>query len=137
VALPDVPFDARGGIIPNEGGRVINPENKQPVEGEYVVGWIKRGPSGIIGTNKPDALDTVNKMIEDVSNLPALDPSNASPLAIEQLIKSRQPDYVTYTDWLLLDKLEQENGANQDRPRIKFSRVADMLAALSKAKEGV
>ncbi len=135
VALPDVPFDAKGGVIPNEHGRVIDPATKQPVQGEYAVGWIKRGPSGIIGTNKPDALDTVNMMIEDVPNLPALNSADASPEAVEMLIRSRQPEYVSYTDWQILDKLEQDNGAVQGRPRIKFSRIPDMLEALAKAKE--
>ncbi len=135
VALPDVPFDAKGGVIPNEHGRVIDPATKQPVQGEYAVGWIKRGPSGIIGTNKPDALDTVNMMIEDVPNLPALNSADASPEAVEMLIRSRQPEYVSYTDWQILDKLEQDNGAVQGRPRIKFSRIQDMLEALAKAKE--
>ncbi len=135
VALPDVPFDAKGGVIPNEHGRVIDPATKLPVQGEYAVGWIKRGPSGIIGTNKPDALDTVNMMIEDVPNLPALNSADASPEAVEMLIRSRQPEYVSYTDWQILDKLEQDNGAVQGRPRIKFSRIPDMLEALAKAKE--
>jgi ferredoxin--NADP+ reductase len=135
VALPDVPFDARGGVIPNEEGRVIDPATKRPILGDYVVGWIKRGPTGIIGTNRPDSVDTVNKMIEDVPTLPALDPANATPESVEQLVRSRQPEYVSYSDWQLLDKMEQENGAAQGRPRIKFSRIADMLEALSKAKE--
>ncbi len=66
VDVPGVPFDARRGVIPNAQGRVVDPDQTQTVTGEYVVGWIKRGPSGIIGTNKPDAVATVNLMIADL-----------------------------------------------------------------------
>jgi ferredoxin--NADP+ reductase len=63
--LPDVPFHEKWGVILNEKGRVIDPESKQPCVGQYTAGWIKRGPSGVIGTNKPDAVETVNCMLED------------------------------------------------------------------------
>ncbi|MEP7284166.1 MAG: FAD-dependent oxidoreductase [Chloroflexota bacterium] len=134
VPLEGIPFDQRSATIPNAQGRVIDPETKTPVVGEYVVGWIKRGPSGIIGTNRPDSVETVEKLLEDVPTLSALDPTQASRESMEALIKSRQPDYVTYEDWLLLDQIERENGQLQNRPRIKFSRIEDMLVALKKVK---
>jgi len=134
VPLADVPFDQRGGVIPNDHGRVMDPATSQQVPGEYVVGWIKRGPSGIIGTNKPDSVETVNMLIEDTAKLPAVNPADATPESVEQLIKSRKPDYVSYSDWLLLDQLEQSNGQAQERPRIKFSTIPEMIDALAKIK---
>ena len=65
--LEGLPFDERRGVIPNERGRVIDPETGEQMLGQYVVGWIKRGPSGVIGTNKKDALDTVAAILEDVA----------------------------------------------------------------------
>src|SRR5258708_4734805 len=134
VPLADLTFDQRAGIIPNDHGRVIDPATSQPIPGEYVVGWIKRGPSGIIGTNKADSGETVNMVIEDLAKLPTINPSDATPESVEKLIKSRKPDYVSYDDWLLLDQLEQSNGQASERPRIKFSRIPDMLSALDKLK---
>jgi ferredoxin--NADP+ reductase len=134
VALPDVPFEPKRGVIPNDHGRVVDADTKAVITGEYAVGWIKRGPSGIIGTNKPDSVDTVNKLIEDLPVLPELDPAVANPDAVEQLIRERKPNYVSYADWLLLDQLEQDNGLLQSRPRIKFSRVEDMLTAIQRVK---
>ncbi len=134
VPLPGLPFDDRNGIIPNREGRVIDPATQQPMLGQYVVGWIKRGPSGIIGTNKPDSVDTVHKMLEDVPNLPPLESANLTQEAAEKFVRSRKPDFVSYADWRLLDSLEQANGKPQGRPRIKFSRIPEMLDALAKAK---
>ncbi|NDJ77684.1 MAG: FAD-dependent oxidoreductase [Chloroflexi bacterium] len=127
VALPDVPFDERRAIIPNDEGRVIGADG-EPRVGEYVAGWIKRGPSGIIGTNKPDAQETVNRLLEDCDSLP--DPVEPTREALEALLAGRGVRYVTYADWQRLDRLEQEQGAALERPRLKFSRVEDMLAAL-------
>ena len=67
IPLPGVPFDERSGVIPNDGGRIIDPSTARPLPGEYVVGWIKRGPSGVIGTNKRDAQETVDAMLADLS----------------------------------------------------------------------
>lgn len=127
VALQDVPFDARNGVVPNAHGRVTNPEQQQTVTGEYVVGWLKRGPSGIIGTNKPDSIETVTMMIEDAKAGALLSPSDATSGAVEALLKSRGIDYVTYDEWLALDRYEQEAGQAVGRPRLKLSRVDEML----------
>lgn len=130
VPLAGVPFDAKAGVIPNQAGRVIDPQTQQTVTGEYVVGWIKRGPSGIIGTNKPDSVATANAMLEDVPTLTA----TVNTADIEALIKQRQPDYVTFADWQLLDQVEVNNGQAEGRPRIKFSRIDDMIAAIKTAR---
>ncbi|MCC7447143.1 MAG: FAD-dependent oxidoreductase [Anaerolineae bacterium] len=135
VALPGVPFDERAGIIPNDHGRVIDPSTNQPVLGEYVVGWIKRGPSGIIGTNKPDSVETANMLLADVPNFKPIPPSQATHEAVDQLLHERQPDLVTFADWLLIDRLETESGQTVGRPRIKYSRIAEMIEALNKAKQ--
>ncbi len=74
VPLPGVPFNDSWGVILNADGRVIDPETKEPVLGEYTAGWIKRGPSGVIGTNKPDALETVNCMLDDLAAGKILEP---------------------------------------------------------------
>ena len=134
VEVPGVPFDARRGVIPNAQGRVIDPDQTQTVTGEYVVGWIKRGPSGIIGTNKPDAVATVNLMIDDLDAGKTLAPSDPSRASIDALLKDRDVEVVTFADWLVLDEIEQGRGKTQNRPRVKFSRVEDMLQALREAK---
>src|SRR5260221_3258031 len=110
VPLADLPFDQRAGIIPNDHGRVIDPATSQPVPGEYVVGWIKRGPSGIIGTNKPDSVETANQMIQDVVSLQELEPGKATRDSLEQLLRERKPAFVTYSDWQHIDQAEIENG---------------------------
>lgn len=132
VPLPDVPFETRWYTIPNDKGRVLDPETSQPVLGEYAAGWIKRGPSGVIGTNKPDALETVRCMLEDLASGTVLAPDMPSPEAAAQQLRERQPAYVSFEDWLRLDTLEVEQGKAAGRPRVKFTRVADMFSALDK-----
>ncbi len=132
VPLSDVPFYDKWGIIPNEKGRVQTAmQDGEPVTGEYVVGWIKRGPSGVIGTNKPDAVETVEALLEDVQANRVWQPATPSGEAVLNLLRERQPDFVTYTDWLALDEMEQERGKALNRPRVKFSRVEEMLNALA------
>lgn len=134
VPLPDVPFDARNAVIPNAQGRVLDPENNRTVTGEYVVGWIKRGPSGIIGTNKPDSVETVNHMLEDLRSGTTLHPAQPNRESVVKLLESRGVQYVTYSDWLVLDTIEQEKGQAVKRPRIKFSRIEDMLNVVREHK---
>jgi ferredoxin--NADP+ reductase len=133
VPLPGVPFNDKWGVILNEKGRVLNPDSQEPVVGEYTAGWIKRGPSGVIGTNKPDALETVQCMMEDLANGQTFQPAHPRLAAIETLIQERQPNYFTYADWLRLNELEVARGREQGRPRVKFTRVEDMLAALGRS----
>jgi ferredoxin--NADP+ reductase len=132
VPLPGVPFDERWGIIPNERGRIINPATQTPVPGQYTAGWIKRGPSGIIGTNKPDALETVNCMLEDMKHGRLLAPDHPAVIDAEALVRERQSKFFSYADWLKLDEIETSRGQAVGRPRVKFTRVEDMLAALGR-----
>jgi ferredoxin--NADP+ reductase len=132
VPLPGVPFNEKWGVILNEKGRVVNPGTGQPVVGEYSAGWIKRGPTGVIGTNKPDAAETATCMIEDVAEGLTLKPQQPEVAAAEQLVRACQPNYFTYADWLRLDELEVTRGKAAGRPRIKFTCVEDMSAALGR-----
>jgi len=132
VPLPGVPFHESWGVILNEHGRVLDPDTKQPVVGEYAAGWIKRGPTGVIGTNKPDAAQTVACMMEDLAAGRILKPEEPDATAAELLIRGRQPRCVSYEDWLKLNELEVSRGRAAGRPRVKFTRVEDMLAALGR-----
>ncbi|MCA9994298.1 MAG: FAD-dependent oxidoreductase [Anaerolineales bacterium] len=129
VPLLGVPFRDDWGVIWNENGRVVDAKAHQPVLGEYTTGWIKRGPSGIIGTNKPDAVETVNLMLEDLQAGQLLRPACPHPADVEAFVRQRQPNYFSYQDWQTLDRLEQEAGAALGRPRVKFTTIEDMLAA--------
>jgi ferredoxin--NADP+ reductase len=103
-----------------------------------VVGWIKRGPSGIIGTNKPDAHETVDHLLEDAAIGKTLRPLYPTRGAIEEnLLRKRNIDFVTYDDWRLLDRLEIENGEAIGRPRVKFTSVEDMMDALKTHRQAV
>jgi ferredoxin--NADP+ reductase len=130
VPLPGVPFNDKWAVILNDKGRVLDPVTKQPVPGEYTGGWIKRGPSGVIGTNKPDAVETVTCMLEDLANGAVREPLAATAHAADALVRSRQPQCLTYDDWRYLDRLETERGRALGRPRVKFTRLPEILAAL-------
>jgi len=132
VALPGVPFHESWGVILNETGRALDTETKQPVAGIYAAGWIKRGPTGVIGTNKPDAAETVTCMMEDLAAGRILKPDEPDPAAAERTIRAHQPAYVSYQDWLKLNAAEVSRGRDAGRPRLKFTRIEDMLAALGR-----
>lgn len=135
VPLPGIPFDAMAGVIPNQAGRIIDPRTGEPVTGEYVVGWIKRGPRGIIGTNKPDSQETVRMLLDDLAQERLHKEEVPTRAVLERLLAERRHDFVSYDDWQLIDLLEQERGrASGDRPRVKFSRVEEMLHALQERK---
>jgi ferredoxin/flavodoxin---NADP+ reductase len=130
-----VPFYDRWGTIPNDKGRVLTQQDSgTPVTGNYVVGWIKRGPSGVIGTNKPDSVETANMLLEDAKAGKIFAPDAPTREEVDNLLHERNVRYVNFTDWLVLDHLEQQRGAAVNRPRIKFSRVQDMLDALEQAR---
>jgi ferredoxin/flavodoxin---NADP+ reductase len=133
VPLPDVPFHESWGVILNDKGRVLDPDTRQPIVGEYTAGWIKRGPSGVIGTNKPDALETVECMMEDLAAGRVLEPAEPHADAVLALIRQRQPRHFTYPDWLKLDEIEVSRGRAAGRPRVKFTRVEDMHSALGRS----
>jgi ferredoxin/flavodoxin---NADP+ reductase len=135
VPLPGIPFDAMRGVIPNQVGRITDPVSGSVVTGEYVVGWIKRGPQGIIGTNKPDSYETVGSLLEDMRAGRLDKPEVPTRAVLEGLLRERRADFVSYEDWQLIDMLEQERGQQAgDRPRLKFSRVEEMLGALAERK---
>jgi ferredoxin/flavodoxin---NADP+ reductase len=123
--LPGVPFDERSATIPNEGGRVKGPEGVLP--GEYAVGWIKRGPSGVIGTNKKDAQQTVDALLEDLTADKHLQPTEPDAQAIERLLAGRVPALVTYEGWSEIDRHEQSLGEPYGRPRVKLTRIEELL----------
>ena len=130
VPLPGVPFNDKWGVILNEKGRVLDPVSKRPVVGEYTGGWIKRGPSGVIGTNKPDAAETVACMLEDLAEGATLHPAAPGAAAADALVRSRQPHVLSYDDWRELDRLEIERGRAAGRPRVKFTRLDEILGVL-------
>lgn len=130
VPLPGVPFREDWGIVPHEEGRVLQEPDGNPVPGLYVSGWIKRGPSGVIGTNKPDAQETVGHMLEDAGNDRHLQPEHPSGETVESLIRERQPQCFSYADWLRINDLETTAGKKQGRPRVKLTRIEEMLGVL-------
>ena len=129
VALPGVPFDPITSTIPNDRGRVIDSLTGQPREGEYVAGWIKRGPNGIIGTNKPDAQETVEMLVEDL-RAGRMRKQVLSPEVFNRFLSQRQGEVVSFDDWKFLDSLEVAKGEELGRPRLKFARVENMLRVL-------
>ena len=129
VPLPDVPFDDRRGVIANAEGRVLETDGQEPLTGIYASGWIKRGPTGVIGTNKPDALQTVKCMVADVADGKVLQPAGATAEAAARLVRERQPAFFSYADWLHLNKVEVSRGKEIGAPRVKFTRIDEMLAA--------
>jgi ferredoxin/flavodoxin---NADP+ reductase len=135
VPLPGVPFDERRGVIPNDHGRILDSDRGKPVTGLYAAGWIKRGPSGVIGTNKPDSTDTVASMLADVDAGLYLTPAEPDARAAEALVFARQPLALTYADWKRLDELECANGIACGRPRLKFASIEEMLVALGRAEK--
>src|SRR3954453_11303797 len=125
--LPDVPFDEKRGLIRNDGGRVTDEEG-QAIPGEYAVGWIKRGPSGVIGTNKKDASDTIAKLLEDVEAGRLNEPARPGAGAVEPWLRSQVPGLVTWTGWQAIDRHETSAGEPHGRPRVKGVRVPEMIA---------
>ena len=132
VELPGVPFHERWGVVHNVQGRVVDPETREAVVGLYVAGWIKRGPTGVIGTNKPDAVETVLRMLEDAAAGRTLTPEDPDPASVERLVAERQPNVFSYGDCRRLDELELARGQAEGRPRVKFTSVDEMLAALGR-----
>ncbi|HEX3287644.1 MAG TPA: FAD-dependent oxidoreductase [Mycobacterium sp.] len=130
-AIRDLPFDETAAIVPNAGGRVIDPQSGLPVRGSYVAGWIKRGPTGFIGTNKSCAQQTVQNLVDDYNAGLLTDPTSR-PAALDKLLHRRCPDMVDTAGWNAIDEAEIARGG-EHRPRDKFTSVADMLAAAATA----
>jgi ferredoxin--NADP+ reductase len=128
VPLPDVPFDERSFVLPNERGRVVTPGG-QPLPGVYAVGWIKRGPTGILGTNKRDAEETVSCLAEDLAAEALPQPPNPGREQIDALLAERKPDLVTAEAWRTIDAHELERGRRKQRPRVKLASRNELLSA--------
>lgn len=135
VPIEDVPFDHTTHTISNIAGRVIHPDTGETVTGEYVVGWAKRGPSGLIGNNKLDSAATVESMMTDLPSLPGICDEYRNLGHIEAVLHNRGCDYVTYLDWKKLDQYEVARGTEQGRPRIKVTTVPEMMAIIRQGKE--
>jgi ferredoxin--NADP+ reductase len=125
IGIPGVPFDERSGTMPNADGRVLD-ESGAPIPGLYCAGWIKRGPTGVIGTNKKDATETVERLLEDAreGRLPA-----RTGDTIEELLAERDAEVVVYAGWEAIDTLERARGEPHGRPRVKLCSWDDLLAA--------
>jgi ferredoxin--NADP+ reductase len=115
VPLPDVPFDERHFVLPNERGRVLT-SDREPLAGVYAVGWIKRGPTGILGTNTRDAEETGSCLLEDLAAGALAQPPNHGRDRIDALLAEHKPDFVTVDGWRAIERQELECGtANSDR----------------------
>ena len=132
VPLPDVPFDERFFVLPNERGRVLTTDGK-PLRGVYAVGWIKRGPTGILGTNKRDAEETVGCLVEDLGTGALAPPPDDGPGQMDALLAQRKPDLVTIDGWRAIDGHELELGQRRQRPRVKLASREELLAAAGAA----
>jgi ferredoxin--NADP+ reductase len=122
--IRDLPFDEEAAVVPNQDGRVV--------PGTYVAGWIKRGPTGFIGTNKSCALQTVQALVADFNDRLLTDPA-AGPAALAKLVRERAPDTVDAAGWQAIDAAEIARGVADGRPRDKFTTVAEMLAVADAA----
>jgi ferredoxin/flavodoxin---NADP+ reductase len=132
IAIDGLPFDERRGVIPNEQGRVVGAER------EYVVGWIKRGPTGIIGTNRKDSVETVTQLLADLESGQLRRHDRDGSADIEDWLAERQPDLVTEQGWQLIDAAERTAGEPHGRPRVKLCRTDALLdIALNRARADV
>ncbi len=130
VPLPDVPFDDKRAVIPNEGGRVVGGER------EYVTGWIKRGPSGVIGTNRKDGQETAEAAIADLTAADRPDQGPEQAEAIAEWIRERCPNVVEEAAWRAINQHEVALGEPGGRPRVKLCTVDELLAVAKAAQVG-
>ncbi len=131
VPLAGVPFNESWGVISNEKGRIVDNENIH-IEGMYATGWIKRGPTGVIGTNKTDSAETVNSILEDINDEKLNTPESTDPESIENLIMSRNDKIITYEKWLKVDDSEKLRGEKLGRPRLKYTDIDEIIDIANK-----
>jgi ferredoxin--NADP+ reductase len=122
--LSEVPFDEKAGVIPNDKGRVLDSDGKH-IPGVYATGWIKRGPVGLIGHTKSDAIETIAQIIEDKQTW--WQPTSPSEESVTALLTSRKIDFVGWPEWLRIDAEEKRLGESQERERIKLVEREDFL----------
>jgi ferredoxin--NADP+ reductase len=126
--LEGLPLDPDGRRLSNTGGRIVEPGNADPVPGLYCVGWAKRGPVGVIGSNKVDAKDTVDSLFADYAGGRLDDPPMLDS-DVSELVAKRQPDFVDFEGWTRIDRVERDRGRPLHRPRSKFTNAAELLTA--------
>ncbi|HWO47612.1 MAG TPA: FAD-dependent oxidoreductase [Solirubrobacterales bacterium] len=136
IPIEGVPFDESRGLILNEGGRILDSHDSGHKTGHYTAGWIKRGPSGVIGTNKKDALETVQHLLADVEAEKLLSPESPDPVAVEDLLRDKGVRYISFEDWQAIDQAEVGRGEPHGRPRVKFVRVEEMLETVGERLAG-
>jgi ferredoxin--NADP+ reductase len=124
VPIPGLPFDESRGTVPHMAGRVL--EGTAAVPGLYVTGWLKRGPAGIIGTNRADSVETVQSLLTDLPKL--YDQCKRGGEALRQFLETRAVRFLTYQNWQMIDAAEIGRGKNKEKPREKFTRIQQMLA---------
>jgi ferredoxin--NADP+ reductase len=124
-SLPEIPFDSKLGVIPNDGGRVL--DNGKQIPGVYATGWIKRGPVGLIGHTKSDALETIGNIIADRASW--WQPTHHDASGVQALLESRGVDVVGWPEWLMIDARERALGEAEGRERIKLVEREDFLKA--------
>jgi ferredoxin--NADP+ reductase len=130
LALPGLPFHESRGLIPNAAGRVVDSDG-EVVPGVYCAGWIKRGPSGVIGTNKKDAAETAQRLLEDErAGLLGTEPGGET---LESLLLGRGVELVEYAGWDAIDEHERGLGTPQGRPRVKLTSWEELLRQASRA----
>lgn len=129
---PGLPYDSFAGVIPNDGGRVVDPDTGTPLRGLYCTGWIKRGPTGVIGTNRLDSAETVASLLSDAAEV-GLHVPTEEPRQLIELLRRRQPDLVDTAGWWRIDEAERSAGRASGRFRVKLLSPAELLQA---AREG-
>jgi ferredoxin--NADP+ reductase len=123
-----LPFDVAAGLIPNEAGRVLDPSSRKPLAGLFCAGWIKRGATGVIGSNRICSAESVAALIEDYLAGRLREPI-ATAERFHALVKARQPDFIDNQAWQRIEHAERVRGTDAKRPRIKFVGLEEMLAA--------
>lgn len=121
-----LPFDDLTGTLPNDGGRVVDAGGGSAIPGAYAVGWIKRGPSGAIGTNRECAKETVSALLDDYLN-DRLEPPSMDRSALDRLLSARQPQALGLDGWMAIDAFERALGRDHQRPRVKVTDVGKMV----------
>jgi ferredoxin/flavodoxin---NADP+ reductase len=134
VPIEGVPFNHATSTINNIAGQVVHPNTGEVMPGEYVVGWAKRGPTGLIGNNKPDSAATVEAMLVDLPHVQGIGDDLRDLSRIVAYLHERDIDYVTYQEWKMLDQYEVASGSGQGRSRVKVTTVPDMMAVIHQGR---
>ena len=134
VRLPGVPFDDRKGVIPSAAGRVLRGPGPANGTGEYVAGWIKRGPVGLIGANRKDSAETVGSMMEDIRGRKARPAPENADHAVRRFLLRRGVRPTSFLDWNAIDRAEQERGRRRGKPREKVVDPVDVSSLLDRRR---